>query len=146
MYLEYIYYVKLILQCHIRFYVFAIIFSITVKKTEILSVSQIGGKLMKKGEMPVSFAMALAMNSDAVDKFSTHNKAHNQIFRDAFNKVQQTSSNWAWVRPSLQKWISLYRIPVPMPLQREIQKRRNLSEINRKASDREILIGGLFYI
>ncbi len=47
-------------------------------KTEILSLQQYGGGIMQKSEMPVGFAMALAMNPDAMQKFSAMNEAQKQ--------------------------------------------------------------------
>ena len=49
-----------------------------IRKTEILFLQQDGGGIMKKSEMPVGFAMALAMNPDAMQKFSLMNEAQKQ--------------------------------------------------------------------
>ena len=43
-------------------------------KTEILFLHQHGGENMRKSEMPVGFAMALAMNPDAMQKFAAMNE------------------------------------------------------------------------
>ena len=47
-------------------------------KTEILLLQQYGGGIMQKSEMPVGFAMALAMNPDAMQKFSLMSEAQKQ--------------------------------------------------------------------
>ena len=49
-----------------------------IRKTEILSLQQYGGGIMQKNEMPVGFAMALAMNPDAMQKFSLMSEAQKQ--------------------------------------------------------------------
>ena len=48
------------------------------RKTEILLLQQYGGGIIQKSEMPVGFAMALAMNPDAMQKFSLMNEAQKQ--------------------------------------------------------------------
>ena len=48
------------------------------RKTEILFLQQYGGGIMQKNEMPVGFAMALAMNPDAMQKFSLMSEAQKQ--------------------------------------------------------------------
>ena len=49
-----------------------------IRKTEILFLQQYGGGIMQKSEMPVGFAMALAMNPDAMQKFSLMSEAQKQ--------------------------------------------------------------------
>lgn len=58
-----------------------------VRKTEILSLQQYGGGIMQKNEMPVGFAMALAMNPDAMQKFSLMNEAQKQEIIAGVNMI-----------------------------------------------------------
>ena len=45
---------------------------------QILFLSQVGGHTVKKDEMPIGFAMALAMNPDAMQMFSALSEAQKQ--------------------------------------------------------------------
>ena len=45
---------------------------------QIILILQIGGKKMERNEMPVGFAMALAMNPEAMQKFATLSEEQKQ--------------------------------------------------------------------
>ena len=49
-----------------------------VSELQIISILQVGGDKMKHEEMPVGFAMALAMNPDAMQKFSALSETQKQ--------------------------------------------------------------------
>lgn len=53
---------------------------------------------------------------ETIDFLLNREEAHNQMFRDAFNEVQDSGSNRDLVRPRRRKCISPSPIPAPIPL------------------------------
>ncbi len=58
-----------------------------ILKLQIILVLKIGGKNMRNDEMPVGFAMALAMNPSAMQKFSTFDEAKKKEIIDGTHAV-----------------------------------------------------------
>jgi len=58
---------------------------------------------MKNGEMPVGFAMALAMNPDAMQKFATLSKEQQQQIIDGTHSVKSKEEMRRYINDLISK-------------------------------------------